>query len=81
MFDYIDTLIQALCEEDQNFLNGDYFLQSARILKADSDLCAALSPEQMDLYLKLEDLRNIASELYSNALARQAFLLAQEIYR
>ena len=44
-------------------------------------LCDTLSPEQRKLFLAYEAARNACASASEDAYARQAFLLAREIYR
>ena len=81
MLDYIDILLQALYEDGADYLNGEFYLQSAREKHAEEALTAALSDAQIDLYLAYESAQNAAAEIYTKAVARQAFLLAKEIYQ
>lgn len=80
MFDYIDILIQALYNHDEDFLSGDYFLQYNRETQAEDALWETFSEEQKQLYLKAEYERSVTETSYTEAFARQIFLLAREIY-
>ena len=81
MEDYIDILLNALYDHGSDYLNGEFYLQSARERHAEEALTAALSDAQIDLYLAYESAQNAAAEIYTKAVARQAFLLAKEIYQ
>ena len=80
MDDYITVLLHDLEDRAQDFLPGDYHGAIRREAAAAEALTASLTGEQRALFLAFEESRN-ASAAYPVALARQAFLLAREIYR
>ncbi len=80
MDDYITVLLHDLEDRAQDFLPGDYHGAIRREAAAAEALTASLTGEQRALFLAFEESRN-ASAAYQEALARQAFLLAREIYR
>ena len=80
MDDYITVLLHDLEDWAQDFLPGDYHGAICREAAAAEALTASLTGEQRALFLAFEESRN-ASAAYQEALARQAFLLAREIYR
>ena len=69
MDDYITVLLHDLEDRAQDFLPGDYHGAICREAAAAEALTASLTGEQHALFLAFE------------ALARQAFLLAREIFR
>ena len=81
MEDYIQILLNAIDEHWVDFLGGEYFLQKARKEHAEQSLLETLSESQMDLFLAYEERQNATAVFREEALARQAFLLAKEIYR
>lgn len=78
--DYITVLLHDLEDRAQDFLSGDYHAAIRREAAAAEALTASLTGEQRALFLAFEEARN-ASAAYQEALARQAFLLAREMYR
>ena len=81
MENYISILLTELKDHWVDFLGGEYFLQKARKNHAEERLRETLSESQTDLFLTYEEQQNAAAALREDAIARQAFLLAKEIYR
>lgn len=81
MDDYITVLLHDLEDRAQDFLPGDYHGAICREAAAAEALTASLTGEQHALFLAFEESRNASATAYQEALARQAFLLAREIYR
>lgn len=80
MDDYITVLLHDLEDRAQDFLPGDYHTAIRREAAA-AALTASLTGEQRALFLAFEESRNASAAAYQEALARQAFLLAREIFR
>ena len=80
MKDYIDILIESI-QEQTSFLGSDYYIQQAREYQAHDALIASLDSAQQHLYEIFEENRFKTDCIYENALLRQAFLLAREVYR
>lgn len=78
---YIHILLEALEEHDREYLGWEDFLRSERAAEAAEALDQTFSDEQRGLFQEYEDRRAAAENGYRTALARQAFLLAREIYR
>ena len=81
MQDYIDVLLCHLADARQNALPGEYFplqIQKQQTLNA---LLDSLTAGQRKLFLAYEEARNAAEGASEDAFARQAFLLAREVYR
>lgn len=81
MDDYITVLLHDLEDRAQDFLPGDYHGAICREAAAAEALTASLTGEQHALFLAFEESRNASAAAYQEALARQAFLLAREIFR
>lgn len=81
MRDYIDVLLDNMEEQWAAFLDGEYFLQKARTDHAERALQETLSESQTELFTTYEEQHTAATAIREAALARQAFLLAKEIYR
>ena len=81
MQDYIDVLLCHLAERRQNALSGEYFSLQAREQQALNALLDSLTAGQRKLFLAYEEARNAAEGASEDAFARQAFLLAREIFR
>ena len=81
MRDYIDVLLNELEEQWVTFLDGEYFLQKARSDHAEKALQETFSESQAELFIAYEEQHNAMAVIYEAAMARQAFLLAKEIYR
>lgn len=81
MEDYIDVLLKALDEHSQEHLGLEYFIQSKEAMQAMKNLAETLSSEQERLFRDYEEKQGKADAASGMALARQAFLLAREIYR
>ena len=81
MQDYIDILLSHLSSTRQNALSGEYFSLQAREQQALNALLDSLTAGQRKLFLAYEEARNAAEGASEDAFARQAFLLAREVYR
>ena len=81
MEDYLTVLLNDLEDQASAFLPGGYYLALHRESAAAEALTASLTKPQHALFLAFEDARNASAAAYQEALARQAFLLAREIYR
>ena len=79
--DYIDVLMDYLADHRLAALGSEYFLQEKRETAAAEALEATLSEEQEQLFLAYEEARNASAGIAMDAAARQAFLLAREIFR
>lgn len=79
MVDYIAVLVEALEEDDREYLGWEYFVQSERAMEALEALNKTLSSEQRRQ--KYEEKHTAANDIRETALARRIFLLAREIYR
>lgn len=80
MEDYITILLETLEEHDREYLGWEYFLQSEQAMAAMEALNKTLSHEQRKLFQDYEDKRTAVDDTGRMSLARQAFLLAREIY-
>ena len=81
MQDYIDILLSHLSSTRQTALSGEYFSLQAREQQALNALLDSLTAGQRKLFLAYEEARNAAEGASEDAFARQAFLLAREVYR
>lgn len=81
MQDYIDVLLCHLADQRQSTLPGTYFPLQAREQQALNALLDSLTAGQRKLFLAYEEARNAAEGASEDAFARQAFLLAREVYR
>ena len=81
MQDYIDILLSHLSSARQNALPGEYFPLQAREYQTMDALTASFTAGQRKLFLAYEEARNAAEGASEDAFARQAFLLAREVYR
>ena len=83
MQDYIDVLLCHLADARQNALPGEYFPLQAREYQTLDALTASFTADQRQrkLFLAYEEARNAAASVSEDAFARQAFLLAREVYR
>ena len=81
MQDYIDVLLCHLADTRQNALPGEYFPLQAREYQTMDALTASFTADQRKLFLAYEEARNAAEGASEDAFARQAFLLAREVYR
>ena len=81
MDDYIDVLLESLADQRLSFLGHEYSTRLKQEAQAADALCDTLSPEQRKLFLAYEAARNACASASEDAYARQAFLLAREIYR
>ena len=78
---YIKILLEALEEHDREYLGWKYFVQSDQVMEAMETLDKTFSHEQRKLFQDYEDKQTALDATGRMALARQAFLLAKEIYR
>lgn len=81
MQDYIDVLLCHLADTRQNALPGEYFPLQVREQQALNALLDSLTAGQRKLFLAYEEARNAAEGASEDSFARQAFLLAREVYR
>lgn len=81
MEDYIQILLEYLTERREAFSDWNHCVQSDRVLQAVEALEETLTGPQKKLFAAYEDARDEAGAAGEMALARQAFLLAREIYR
>ena len=81
MDDYIDVLLESLADQRLSFLGHEYFTRLKQEAQTADALCDTRSPEQRKLFLAYEAARNACASASEDAYARQAFLLAREIYR
>ena len=81
MQDYIDVLLCHLADTRQNALPGEYFPLQAREYQTLDALTASFTADQRKLFLAYEEARNAAEGASEDAFARQAFLLAREVFR
>lgn len=81
MQDYIDVLLCHLADTRQNALPGESFPLQVREQQALNALLDSLTAGQRKLFLAYEEARNSAEGASEDAFARQAFLLAREVYR
>ena len=81
MDDYITVLLESL--DDLRPVSADG--KCERLLTAEEAAATALretlSPEQRTLFLRYEEAHNALASVSEEILARQAFLLAREIFR
>ena len=81
MQDYIDVLLCHLADARQNALPGESFPLQVREQQALNALLDSLTAGQRKLFLAYEEARNAAASVSEDACARQAVLLAREVYR
>ncbi len=81
MKDYIDILIKSLYEWEEDHPNGALYSQSVRQTRAEKALMETLSETQTKLFFAYEQAVGAFNVKHEQSLARQAFLLAWEIYR
>ena len=81
MQDYIDVLLCHLSSARQSSLPGESFPLQVREQQALNALLDSLTAGQRKLFLAYEEARNAAEGASEDAFARQAFLLAREVYR
>lgn len=81
MQDYIDVLLCHLADTRQNALPGESFPLQVREQQTLNALLDSLTAGQRKLFLAYEEARNAAEGASEDAFARQAFLLAREVYR
>ena len=79
--DYISILLEDLSDRRLSFAGKDYFLAQEREHLAMEALSATLSEQQSRLLMNYEEEKNTAAGIAGDILARQAFLLAREIFR
>ena len=81
MQDYIDVLLCHLADARQSSLPGESFPLQVREQQTLNALLDSLTAGQRKLFLAYEEARNAAEGASEDAFARQAFLLAREVYR
>ena len=81
MGDYIDILLRALNEPGVRHFSVEYYRQLPQYRKAEEALQDSLSEEQTELFLTYEEEYNQRNAISERDMARQAFLLAKEIYQ
>ena len=81
MQDYIDILLSHLSGARQSSLPGESFPLQVQEQQALNALLDSLTAGQRKLFLAYEEARNAAEGASEDAFARQAFLLAREVYR
>ena len=81
MQDYIDVLLCHLADTRQSSLPGEAFPLQVQEQQALNALLDSLTAGQRKLFLAYEEARNAAEGASEDAFARQAFLLAREVYR
>lgn len=79
--DYIDVLLEHLNDRRLSFAGQEYFLCQQREQRALDALSATLNEQQRALLLDYEAEKNAAASVAEDILARQAFLLAREMFR
>ena len=79
--DYIDVLLEHLNDRRLSCAGKEYFLAQQREHMALKALSATLSEQQTKLLLTYEAEKNAAASISEDIFARQAFLLAREIFR
>ena len=80
MDDYIAVLLNYLTEHSPS-ADWEYLARQARQSQAAEELRNTLSPEQRRLFLRYEEAHNALASVSEEIFARQAFLLAREIFR
>ena len=81
MQDYIDILLSHLSSARQSSLPGESVPLQVQEQQALNALLDSLTAGQRKLFLAYEEARNAAEGASEDAFARQAFLLAREVYR
>lgn len=81
MEDYIDILLRALNEPGMRYFSAEYFQQRAKYKQAERALLESLTDAQNKLYLTYEEEHNLRNAISERDMARQAFLLAKEIFQ
>lgn len=81
MEDYIDALLQYVAEKRLSTITCEYSACLAREESASEALERTLTDEQRKLFRAYEEARNATDSMSEDAYARQAFLLAREIFR
>ncbi len=81
MQDYIDILLSHLMATRQGTLPEEYLSFKTQEQQALNALQSSFSDSQDTLFLSYEETRNAAEAISMTAFARQAFLLAREVYR
>ncbi len=79
--DYIDILLSHLSEQRLSYANSEYFIHQKREQLAFKALADTLNDQQHELLLRYDEERNASASVSESLLARQAFLLAREIFR
>ena len=80
MDDYITVLLKRLTEHSPS-ANWESLVRQTRQNQAGEALRNTLSPEQRRLFLRYEEAHNALASVSEEIFARQAFLLAREIFR
>ena len=80
-YDYIDVLLQHLADTRLSYLHSDYYIQKEREQLASEALCCTFTEEQHKLFLAYEEEFSARFSISEDAYARQAFLLAREIFK
>lgn len=81
MQDYIDVLLLHISEERLNTLSREYVSCLAQEEAAFTALNATFTEEQSSLFRVYDNARSACEFSFEDAYARQAFLLAREIFR
>ena len=82
MEDFITVLLDDLSEHRMlSDASGEYVRRLQQEEAAYCALSATFTQEQKKLFLAYDDARNAAASLSESEFARNAFLLAREIYR
>ena len=80
MEDYIDVLLQYISEQRSAVVNGKHLSCLTQEEAAYEALARTLTEEQRKLFRAYEDARNATACIAEDDYARQAFLLAKEIF-
>ena len=80
MDDYITVLLNHLTEHSPS-ANWEYLARQTRQNQAGEALLNTLYLEQRRLFLRYEEAHNALASVSEEIFARQAFLLAREIFR
>ena len=81
MEDDIDVLLTQLSEQRLSIVNSEYSTRLRQEEAAWEALSRTLTEQQRKLFLAYEEAQSACACLSEDAYARQAFLLAREIYR
>ena len=80
MEDYIDVLLAYIAEQRSAFVSSQYLSCLTREEAAYEALAQTLTEEQKPLFHAYDDARSATANTAEDAYARQAFLLAREIF-